>query len=90
MIVDQPNGKWQLDKKVPLAVLVLLALQTCALIWWAAGMSFRVDQLEKDSATRAPQADRIVRLELKVDNINDRVSEIKGLLTPLPILPQRR
>lgn len=86
-MADEPNGRWMLDKKVPLPMLVMLMIQTGVLIWWAAGMNFKVDQLEKDNLARAPQADRIIRLETKVDGVYDRLSEIKGLLSPTP---QRR
>ena len=89
-MTDEPNGRWTIDRKIPLALIITLAIQSGVFIWWAAGIDFRVTQLEKGDALRAPQGERIIRLETKVDSVYDRLSEIKGLLTPTPVIPQRR
>lgn len=84
------DKEWHLDKKVPVAMMVTLLLQTGAIVWWAAGISVRVDVLEQRAITAAPQAERIIRLESKLDNITDKVAEIKGLVTLPPVLAPRR
>lgn len=38
---------WHLDKKVPLALILTMALQTLGVIWWAASLSTRVDHQER-------------------------------------------
>ena len=48
---------WHLDKKVPIALIVTLAIQTAGMIWWAASLSFRVDE----------QSRRVVALEVSRD-----------------------
>ena len=41
---------WHLDKKVPLALILAMAVQTIGVIWWAASLSTRVDHQERQIA----------------------------------------
>ena len=34
---------WLLDKRVPIALIVTLGLQTCGVVWWVAGVNARVE-----------------------------------------------
>lgn len=90
------NG-WSLDKKVPIALIATLFLcflgETAIWVSFRAETNLRLERLEHDAEVRAPlaqaQGDRIIRLEAKVDSVYDRLSEIKGLLAPLPTPPRR-
>lgn len=76
---------WHLDKKVPIALIVTIVLQTSAVIWWASSLSARVDYLERHQAQTAPQGDRLTRVEVKLENVQSGVEEIKRLLRePVP------
>ncbi len=44
------TNSWHLDKKVPLALILTMALQTVCVIWWAASLSTRVDHQERQIA----------------------------------------
>ena len=50
------DSQWHLDKKVPIAVIVTILLQTGAIIWWAAGASERLTALERQAAQQAPRS----------------------------------
>jgi hypothetical protein len=63
----QQDREWHLDKKVPLALILTLALQSGAFIWWAAKADNRLDNLERDRPVSTSQVERIVRLEAKMD-----------------------
>lgn len=76
----QQDREWHLDKRVPLALILTIALQTGAMLWWAASLSERVNNLERQQALAAPQADRLTRVEVKIESIVDGVSEIKRLI----------
>lgn len=78
------DGKWHLDRKVPIALILALAFQTSAVSWWAATLSARVDLLERQAVAIGPQAERIIRLETKVDGIAGGLSEIKALIDRRP------
>lgn len=76
----QQDREWHLDKKVPLALILTIILQTGAMLWWAASLSERVNNLERTQTATAPQADRLTRVEVKIESIVDGVSEIKRLI----------
>jgi Tfp pilus assembly protein PilO len=50
MTHDKPEAAWHLDKRVPIALIVTLAIQTSGLVWWAASLSGRVDTNARDIA----------------------------------------
>ena len=74
------DGQWHLDKKVPIAIIVTMAVQVMFFAWWGGGFSNRVEQLERQMVAVVPQAERIIRLETKVDAITGSLSEIKALI----------
>ena len=85
----QQDREWHLDKKVPLALIVTLILQSGTFIWWAAKADNRLDNLERLSAISSPQIERIVKIETKMDSIVDNLNDVKVMLriralTPLP------
>jgi hypothetical protein len=80
----QDLGHWHLDKRVPIALIVAMFVQTCAIVWWASDLSARVSTLERQQAAAAPQADRLTRVEVKIENINEGISDIKRLLQERP------
>lgn len=46
-MTDETESGWHLDKRVPIALIVMIFVQTSGMIWWAATTSARVDELEK-------------------------------------------
>lgn len=83
MIRDE-DGRWHLDKRVPLALIGALAMQTVVVVWWASNASARLDALEKKVELSAPQVERLVRVETKVDGLSDALKEVKSLLQKIP------
>lgn len=79
---EQIDKKWHLDKRVPVALIITIALQTGLGIWWAAQLSERVNTLERAAVISAPQAERVVRLETRMESIIEGIGEIKRLLRP--------
>lgn len=75
---------WHLDKRVPIALIFAILLQTAGLLIWGATLSERVSNLERRADFVAPQGDRLTRVEVKVDNIVDSVNEIKALIRRAP------
>ncbi len=74
------DKQWHLDKKVPLALIFAIACQTGGLLVWGSNLSTRVNQLEMQLAAVAPQAERIIRLETKMDAIFSNIAEIKAIV----------
>jgi hypothetical protein len=74
------DSEWHLDKKVPIALIASLAIQTIAIVWWAASLSTRVDALERQYLATVPRMESVIRLETKVDGLTSSLSELKAML----------
>jgi hypothetical protein len=74
------DRQWHLDKKVPLALIMTIIGQTVVAAWGASNLWTRVGELERQMQIAAPQFERIIRLEAKVDGITGSLSEIKALI----------
>ena len=42
-LLDNTSSDWHLDKKVPLALIFALLIQTATAFWWAAKLESKVD-----------------------------------------------
>jgi hypothetical protein len=49
-MTDQPDTEWHLDKRVPLALIATLSIQTLLAVWWAADLSNSVTALQASDA----------------------------------------
>jgi hypothetical protein len=77
---DPAAQHWHLDKRIPVAIIITLAIQTGGAIWFASGISHRVDSLERQQLSSASQGDRIIRLETRMESIAEHLIEIRNLL----------
>jgi hypothetical protein len=71
---------WAIERKIPIAMLTALAIQTGVWIWQAAAASARLDQLEKKVEAMVPQGERIVRVETKTDLMIAALAEVRDIL----------
>lgn len=78
------ESHWHIDKKVPLAFILTIVMQTAAFIWFGARLDQRVETLERESAARLPQADRLTRVEVKLEGVQEGIVEIKRLIQARP------
>jgi hypothetical protein len=72
--------KWYLDKRVPLALILTIVIQTAGLVWWASNLTERVNSLERTREATAPQADRLTRVEVRLESVQSGIDEIKRLI----------
>ena len=77
---DPAGGTWHLDKRVPLAMIVTIMVQTGTIIWWAAGISARLDQVERIQQSTAPQGDRLTRVETRLEAVQQGIERIERLV----------
>lgn len=80
--MSDPNDPehWHLDRRVPIALIITILIQSGSALWWAAGVSAKVDTLERQAMTNSNQVERIVRLETKMDAIFGTLADIKAIL----------
>jgi hypothetical protein len=73
---------WSLDKKVPLALILTVIIQTIGISWWAATLSSQVNYLEsrvtkaettleREAVSSRLASDRLIRVEEGVKAILD-------------------
>jgi hypothetical protein len=72
--------KWYLDKRVPLALILTIVIQTAGLVWWASNLTERVNSLERTQEATAPQAGRLTRVEVRLESVQSGIDEIKRLI----------
>jgi hypothetical protein len=81
---DPPSASgWHLDKKVPLALIVTIVMQTATAIWAMSALSQRVTQLEVALAASTDQPARIVRVETQMEGVRDTLKEMNDKLDRL-------
>lgn len=91
------EGARHLDKKVPIALIGSLVLQSMALVWWASKMDSRVEQLERsDTRTELLISQRMKLADERHEGLardRDRVvrveEQIKSMLDILRRLEMR-
>lgn len=79
-VSDEQDKHWHLDKRVPVAIIVAIVVQTAGMVWWASSLSERVNTLERQAQSSAPQVERIVRLETQLEAIREGIAELKVIL----------
>jgi len=58
---------WHLDKRVPVAFLLVLLAHTMAAIWYASALNSRVGALEVNRQNAITAYERLIRLETKFE-----------------------
>lgn len=86
-VVDQSDTRWHVDRKIPLALIFTIFIQTGGVVWWGASISARIETLEKRADSAAPQGDRLTRVEVRLDAVQDGIAEIKSILRREPLPP---
>lgn len=74
------DGRWHLDKKVPIALIIAILVQTGTGVWWASSINSRVVSLEARNAASSDQPGRIIRVETQIENMNTLMRRIEEKL----------
>lgn len=90
---DAVDREWHLDKKVPIALIATLLLQTGGLVWWARGLDARVAALEKGDETRVTKDTQLnnIAIDLAVlkENVKTTKDDISSMKTGFDMLMQQ-
>lgn len=73
---DPAGEHWHLDKRVPLALIATLFLQTAGIVWWASGINTRVESLEASMRITGADRDRLARVEEKLEGTKELLVSI--------------
>lgn len=81
---DPPAASgWHLDRKVPLALIVTILVQTGLAIWAMSALAQRVTQVETALAASTDQPTRIVRVETQMEGVRGTLKEMNDKLDRL-------
>ena len=72
--MTQPSeSNWHLSKRISVETVVIMLVQTIALVWFASKMDSRVENLENNQVTALSMIERIVKVESEVKNLGELV-----------------
>lgn len=77
---DPAGGQWHLDKRVPIAMIVTIALQTVGFGYWAGRTQTAIDTLQDQVRILNTTTERLARVETRVDNANETLARIETRL----------
>jgi hypothetical protein len=77
MIIDK---KWKLDRRIPLAVIIMLLLQIASALVWATQLDARVSHMEHQSISIISVNEKFIRLEERLDNMKQDMVYIRRQL----------
>jgi len=77
---DEDDRSWHLDKRVPISLIMAILLQTGVFVWWGAQTSEKVSVLKERLDAIAPNSDRLTRVEVKVDTVQQSINRIEGFI----------
>lgn len=85
--VDDQKQHWTVDKRIPLALIVTIVLQTAGFGVWVGGINNRVASLEEYRLQHMPASSsregRIIRLETLAQGVAEAIGDIKGTLAEM-------
>lgn len=80
-----PNeaGRWHLDKRVPIALIVVILMQTAGALSWAGAATQRLTQVERLTQAQSGWAERTARLEEQSHHLRSSLQRIEEKLDDL-------
>jgi hypothetical protein len=67
------ESQWHLSKRISVETVVIMLVQTVALVWFASKMDSRIENLEANQVTALTFVDRLAKVEAQVENLGDLV-----------------
>lgn len=71
---------WHLDRRVPVALILAIAIQSATAIWWASKIDSRVADLETYRSDNKEAASRLAVLESQVADVKEILRRIEQQL----------
>lgn len=80
---EDAEEHWRVEKKIPVALIFAMAVQTVGLVAFISQLDSRVNQLEKDAVAKEWQAERIIRIDERLTSLQNSMVELKNLVRPV-------
>ena len=99
--MEMDHRKWHVGKEIPLAMIFTLIIQTCTVVWWAAGinsklefLTYQVAEFKSDRYTASDARRDIALLNQRIDSgdrrCEDALDQIQAGLRPRQQADQER
>jgi len=76
-----PNQEpWSVDRRIPVALIVTLIVQTVGILYWAAGLEHRVTTVENWIETNQATQTRLVRVEERLISVREGLDDLKQVV----------
>lgn len=70
-------GHWILDKRIPLAIIFAIVIQSATLVswgsWWASNLETRVVEVERRTQVNTDIRERVIRVEVILDRLEKKI-----------------
>lgn len=73
--------RWQLERKIPLGIIIAIILQTLTAIWWSAKLDSRVVMQEEWFQKNQHLAEKVFRLEERIIALHEEINELEARIT---------
>jgi hypothetical protein len=99
-MMSDDSESWRIDRRLPVALVAAILLQTGTAIWWASDLDGRVAELESTAAASAADRaasrafhieqrirlwDRVNEIQLQSNETNARLSRLEGSLHEISV-----
>ena len=79
-MVEVAVDHWSLDKRIPLALIMAIVLQTGSIAFYMGALSVRVSQIEERVLGQAKNSDRITGVEVQLRAIDSTLQRFERIL----------
>ena len=73
--------RWQLERKIPLGIIIAIILQTLTAIWWAAKLDSRVVMQEEWFQKNQQLAEKVFRLEERIISLHEELNDLEARIS---------
>ena len=91
---DPAEASWHFDRRIPIALIATIVIQTGAAIWWASSVNSFMADSQKGAAVLADRVQavesdsdsldrRLVRFEVLLEGQTDQLKEQRQILTQI-------
>lgn len=77
---DPASDGWHFDRRIPIALVLTILIQTAGAVWWLSSLNSRVTSLEEKIGSVASQPERLVRVETQVEQLTKTMDRIERKL----------
>ncbi|BAQ17985.1 hypothetical protein GL4_2551 [Methyloceanibacter caenitepidi] len=84
MAAGDSSAHWTLDRRVPVALILSIVLQSAGLFMWVGALTSRVSELETKAVRAIDAGDRVISLEAEMREVRRILQRIEAKLEQRP------